>query len=195
MTLLKVNLLPESARKASLSPIEQFHRTPLMWFAVAALVGFAVLLLVPIGILQGRLRQLNSTVEQLQPRKAEVDRIQRSLQNLHAQEAAFRNLKQGRSLWSKRLNLLSNVTPEGIWFTELTLDPSKGLTIEGSAIGQGGAEMVNVGRLREDLQADPDFRAAVKDVQIESIKRIQDRDVEIVQFTLSCKLADASPTP
>ena len=195
MTLLKVNLLPESARKASLSPIEQFHRTPLMWLAVAALVGFAVLLLVPIGVLQGQLRQLNSRVEQLQPRKAEVDRIQRNLQNLHAQEAAFRNLKQGRSLWSKRLNLLSNVTPDGIWFTELTLDPTKGLTIEGSAIGQGGAEMVNVGRLREDLQADPDFRAAVKDIQIESIKRIQDREVEIVQFTLSCKLSDAPSTP
>lgn len=193
--MLKVNLLPESARKMSLSPLEQFHRTPLMWGAVALMAGFAVLLLIPIGTLQRQLRQLNSKIELLEPKKAEVDRIQRTLQTLRAQEGAFRNIKQGRSLWSKRLNLLSDVTPKDIWFTELTLDPAKGLIIEGSAIGQGGSEMVNVGRLREDLKADPDFAAAVKDIQIESIKRIQDKEIEIVQFTLSCTLAEPPAAP
>ena len=194
-SLLKVNLLPESARKLSLSPLEQFHRTPLMWIAVASMIGVALLLLIPLGILQGQLRQLNIEVELLEPKKMEVDRIQHTLQTLHAQEAVFRNLKQGRSLWSKRLNLLSNVTPDGVWFTELTLDPVKGLTIEGSAIGQGGSEMVNVGRLREDLKKDPDFAAAVKDIQIESVKRVQEKEIEIVQFTLSCTLAETQAVP
>ncbi len=194
-TLLKVNLLPESARKLSLSSIEQFHRTPLMWIAVASMIGFAALLLIPLGILQSQLRQLHVTIELLEPKKADVDRIQRTLQTLRAQEGAFRNMRQGGNLWSKRLNLLSNVTPDGIWFTELRLDPAKGLVIEGSAIGQGGSEMVNVGRLREDLKADTDFAAAIKDIQIESIKRIQDKDIEVVQFTLSCMLAEPPATP
>lgn len=196
MTLLKVNLLPESARKLSLSPLEQFHRTPLMWIALASMVGFAVLLLIPLGLLQSQLRQLHSKIELLEPKKAEVDRLQHTLQMLRAQEGGFRSMRQGGgSLWSKRLNLLSNVTPDGIWFTELTLDPAKGLVIEGSAIGQGGSEMVNVGRLREDLKADKDFAAAIKDIQIESIKRIQDKDIEVVQFTLSCMLAEPPATP
>ena len=195
MTLLKVNLLPESARKATLSPIEQFHRTPLMWIVVGLMVGVAVLLLIPLGVLQGELRQLNIKIELLEPKKMEVDNIQRTLQTLHAQEAAFRNLKQGRSLWSKRLNVLSDATPDGIWFTELTLDPAKGLIIEGSAIGQGGSEMVNVGRLREDLKKDPDFAAAVKDIQIESVKRVQEKEIEVVQFTLSCPLVETAAIP
>ncbi|OGW91568.1 MAG: hypothetical protein A3D28_06120 [Omnitrophica bacterium RIFCSPHIGHO2_02_FULL_63_14] len=195
MTLLKVNLLPERARKTALSPLEQFHRTPLMWIAVALMIGFAALLLIPITILQSQLRQLHTKIELLEPKKVEVDHIQRTLQTLRAQEGIFRNIKQGRSLWSKRLNLLSNVTPDGIWFTELTLEPAKGLIIEGSAIGQGGSEMVSVGRLREDLKANPDFAAAVKDIQIESIKRVQDKEIEIVQFTLSCTLAEPPVTP
>ena len=195
MTLLKVNLLPESARKTTLSPIEQFHRTPLMWMVVGLMVGLAILLLIPLGALQGQLRQLNIKIELLEPKKMEVERIQRTLQTLHSQEAAFRNLKQGHSLWSKRLNLLSDVTPDGVWFMELTLDPAKGLIIEGSAIGQGGSEMVNVGRLREDLKKDPEFAAAVKDIQIESVKRVQEKEIEVVQFTLSCPLVEATAVP
>jgi Tfp pilus assembly protein PilN len=190
MALLKVNLLPESARKAAVSPIEQFHRTPLMWMTVGGMVALALVLLSPIGFLQGQLRQLQSEVRVLEPKKTDVDRLRHAMQTLHAQETAFQNLRQGHSLWSKRLNLLSDATPEGVWFTELTLDPDKGLIIAGSAIGQGGSEMVNVGRLREELKTHPDFASAVKDIQIESIKRVQEKEIEVVQFTLSCVLTE-----
>lgn len=191
-TLLKINLLPESARKTSLTAIEQFHRTPLMWIAAGSMIVLTTLLFIPLVIQQQQLRRLNVSIELLQPKKMEVDRIQRILYSLRAQETAFSNLKQGRGLWSKRLNLLSDATPDGVWFTELTLDPAKGLTIEGSAIGQGE---FNLGRLREDLKANPEFASAVKDIQIESIKRVQERDVEVVQFTLSCPLVAAGAAP
>ena len=92
-------------------------------------------------------------------------------------------------MWAKRLNTLSDVTPEGVWFTELSLDEDKGLVIQGSAIGQGGAEMVSVGRIVSDLKANADFSSVIKDIQIESIKRVQEKEVELVQFTLTCFLA------
>ena len=191
-TLLKINLLPESARKTSLTTIEQFHRTPLMWMAAGGIVAVTILLLIPLVIRQQQVRQLNIAIQLLEPKKMEVDRLQRILYSLRAQETAFQNLKQGRGLWSKRLNLLSDATPEGVWFTELTLDPAKGLTIEGSAIGQGE---FNLGRMREDLKANPEFASAVKDIQIESIKRVQEREVEVVQFTLSCPLVAPGAAP
>ena len=193
--MLKINLLPEHIRKAGLSPIEQLHRTPLMWIAAGTMLFFAVLPLLPIAVRRQQLAQLNAKVQALQPKKIEVDQIQRLLQQLQTQEAAFRGLKRGQKLWSKRLNILSNVTPEGIWFSELTLDQGKGLVIQGAAVGQGGTEMVSVGRLVQDLKASPDFASAVKDIQIESIKRVQDHDIEVVQFTLTCALADAPGAP
>ena len=188
--MLKINLLPETARKASLSPIEQLHRTPLMWVAVGLLIGIAALFAVPISFRQGELRQLQAKIQVLEPKKAEVDRLQQYLQQLRAQETAFRSVKRGQGTWSRRLSILSNVTPEGIWFTDLTLDQTKGLVIQGSAIGQGGAEMVSVGRLVQELKADQDFASAVKDIQIESIKRVPEGEIEVVQFTLACTLTN-----
>ena len=149
--MLKINLLPEGTRKAAVSPIEQFHRTPLMWLFVSGAVLLIVFLLVPITLHRQQLKQLQAKVHALEPKKQEVDQLQRLVQRLKAQETVFHGLGKGESAWSKRLNILSDVTPEGIWFTELTLEPGKSLVIQGSAIGMAGAEMVSIGRLVQDL--------------------------------------------
>ena len=189
--MLKVNLLHDRARQSSLSSIEQFHRTPLMWLVVGAMLVFVLVLLVPLGIYRQQLHGLQAQIQTLQPKKLEVDRVQRFVRGLRAQQGAFRGMKQGGGQWAKRLNVLSNVIPDGVWLTELELDQDKGLIIHGSAIGQGGSEMVSVGMLRSDLKEHPDFANAIEDIQIESIKRIQDKNIEIVQFTLACALREA----
>jgi Tfp pilus assembly protein PilN len=186
--MLQINLLPASERKAVLSPVEQFHRTPLMAIVVMGMVVLALLFVVPIGLRRQRLAKLSKDIQALAPKKAELDQLQQLTQRLRSQEAAFRGLEHGQRRWSKRLNTLSTLTPDGVWFTDLVLDPSRGLIIQGSAIGQGGTEMVHIGQLVQELKSDADFAAAVKDIQIESIKRSQDRDIEIVQFTLTCSL-------
>jgi len=189
--MLTINLLPESARKASLSAIEQFHRTPLMWIAVAGMVTLPLLLLGPLHLRRHRLQQLQATISLLQPKKARVEELQRSLQELQAQERAFRGLGAGQGgLWSRRLNQLSRVTPDGVWFTELDLDLDRGLLIQGSAIEEVGPEKSSVARLVHDLKGDAEFMAPFKDLQIESLKRLQEGDQEIVQFTLIAMMAE-----
>ncbi|MBI2495176.1 MAG: PilN domain-containing protein [Candidatus Omnitrophica bacterium] len=189
--MLKVNLLPPEQRKKVLSPIEQFHRTPFMWMVAAGMLALPLVLLVPIGVSREQLRKLNEKIQSLEPRQMEVERLQRVLQTSRAQEAAFQRLAKGHGLWSERFNTLSDVTPDGVWFTELTLDPAKGLIIQGSAIGQGDPGAVSVTRLVQGLQADPHFMSAVKDIQIESIKRTQEGEIEVMQFTLNCALQEA----
>lgn len=189
--MLTINLLPQTARHPAPSAIEQFYRTPLFWLVIA---GMGLVTLVSLGSLvlsNQQLRQLNAKIQALQPKKDEVDRLQESLQRLRAQEAAFQRIRSGEGLWSKRLEVLSRVTPDGVWFTDLSLDDTKGLVIQGSAISQGGAEMVSVGRLVSELKASPDFSSAVKEIQIESIKRVQEKELELVQFTLTCSLTEA----
>lgn len=190
--MLTINLLPEGQRKASLSGVEQFHRAPIMWIIGGLLVALPALLYVPVHLRRGQVNGLSATVAQLRPKKVEVDRLQKTLQELRAQAAAFDSLDKGEARWSRRLNILSDVTPEGVWYTDLTLDQAKGLVIQGSAIGQADPEMVNVSRLVQALKAERAFTSAVKDIQIESIKRVQDGEVEVVQFTLSCSLAEGA---
>lgn len=191
--MLRVNLMPESARRSTGSQIEQAYRMPLAKFLAAGLMVYLLTLAVPYVLYQQQLKSLNDKIQSLQPKKLEVERIQKLLADLRGQEASFKKLAQGdRGLWSKRFNVLSDVTPDGVWFTELVLDQEKGLVMQGTAIGQGGAEMVSVGRLVQDLKADTNFTAAVKDIQIESIKSFQEQDIEMVEFTLTCKLLDAN---
>jgi len=191
--LLKINLLPESARKAVLTRAEQFHRTPLMAIAGAVMLVLPLLLLVPISFNRQQLRQLEAKIQALEPRRTEVERIQNFLRRLRSQQTAFQGLKQGEGIWSRRLNTLSDVTPDGVWFTEFALDLKKGLVIQGSAIATTGPEMMTVTRLVQDLKANPDFSSAFKQIQIESIKRVQESDFDIVQFTVTCTLPDEEP--
>lgn len=188
--MLKINLLPETARKPTRSPIEEFHRTPLMRLIVGGLVLVALLQVLQVTLHRRHLQQLRTQIDALMPKKLEVEQLQATIQRLQAYQAAFEQFGRHEAGWAKRLNVLSDVTPDGVWFTELALDGEKGLIIQGHAISQGGEEMVGVGRLVEDLKASPAFAAAVKEVQIDSIKRTQDRDIELVQFTLVCPLAE-----
>ena len=190
MAMLKVNLLPEAARKTTLSPIEQFHRTPLMWAILALVVVIPVVLWMPMQRHDQQLQRLNNTIHMLEPKRAEVERLQQALEQLRIQDAAFRGMQKGQGIWSKRLNTISNVTPDGVWFTDLALDEVKGLVIQGSAIGQADPELANVTHLAQALKADADFASAFKDINIESIRTVPEGDIEIVQFTLTCPLRE-----
>ena len=194
--MLTINLLPEGARKAGLSQIEQFHRTPIMAIGVVILVAVPLLLWVPVSARSRELQRLTEKMQVLEPQKAQVDQLQRLLTQLRAQEKVFQSLGKGQNLWAQRLNILSDVTPAGVWYTELLLDAEKGLLIQGSAIGeQVGPEMVSVTRLVKELEANPAFASALKDIQIESIKRVPVVDTDVVQFTLACTLQGGAPTP
>ena len=188
--MLQINLLPEGERKASLSSVEQFHRTPLMAIVVIGMAAIVLFLWLPLTLRRQQLRKLNDEIQSLAPKKAELDRLQQVIRQLHSQETAFQALQRGQHRWAKRLNALSTYTPEGVWYTDLMLDPTRGLVIQGSVIGQGGTEMGSIGRLVQELKNDADFASAVKDIQIESVKRSQDHEIEIVQFTLMCSLTE-----
>jgi Tfp pilus assembly protein PilN len=156
-----------------------------MWIIVGTLVAIPLLFFLPIGLRLHRLRQLEAKIQVLEPQKLAADQLQRSLDTLRAQEAAFQRVTKGEDLWAKRLNTLSDVPQDGLWFSELTLDPAKGLIIRGSAL-----EEANPTQLVQDLEADAHFKAAIKEIKIESLKRVQDGEFELTTFTLNCALAE-----
>lgn len=210
--MLRINLLPEDDRKGSLTRVEQFHRTPVVWILVLIMLAVPLSLWIPITIRRRQLAPLTAKVQVLEPKRVVVLQLQEALKKLQAQDAAFRGMDQGQGLWSQRFNTLSDMTPAGVWFTELSLEQEKGLVIQGSAIGHPGEAvfagvfksadpsltdpgMVSVTRLVHSLQSDAQFMSVIEDIQIESIKRAQEGEVEVMHFTLHCPLrkpADAS---
>lgn len=186
--MLTINLLPESYRKTTATPLPQLHRSPLVSIIVAIVLGLTVLLALVRQIRQMQLNHLNAQLQQLQPKRVEVDRLRVILQKLRTQQTSFEGLHRGESAWARRLNALSDATPEGIWFTNLSLDPVHGLVIEGAALGREGQEMAQVGQLVQNLKEQSAFTSAAREIQIESIKSVKEDDVEITLFTLTCAL-------
>jgi len=190
--MIAVNLLPEAYRKPRASSIEPFYRSPLA-IVVAVAMASTVALLWSISLVrEGQRAVLQTKLKDLQTKKTASDDLKATVQRLRDHQVTLQQLTRERTSWSRNLNRLSDATPDGVWFTDLSLDQQKGLVIQGAAVGQGGEEMVRIGRLVNELKADPMFSAVVKDVQIESIKSVQEKDLEIVEFTLTGGLV-ASP--
>lgn len=187
--MLRINLLPEESRRG-LSAVEQFHRAPIMLVLIGVLVAIALAVLAPIPFRQRRLAQLTTKVQALEAQKLQVEQLERMVQQLRAEETTLRDVKERRALVSRWLNTLSDATPDGVWFTDLTFDLGKGLIVEGSAISQSDPGMASVTRFVQELKASPAFSSIVKDIQIESIKRTTEKDIEIVQFTVACTFTD-----
>ncbi|MBI2885281.1 MAG: PilN domain-containing protein [Candidatus Omnitrophica bacterium] len=187
--LVAVNLLPEGQRKPVTSSLEQFHRSPLAWLIGGGLVGVALVLFVMLRVYQAQTAQVAAQLQTLDQQKLVVFQLKDSLQALRAQQQAYQQVQQDRSDWAHHLNTISDQVPDGVWFSDLTLDPVRGLVIEGSAISEGGEEMVRIGRFVQELKADPRFAQSIQDIQIEAIKRGQEGDIELVFFTITCTLA------
>jgi Tfp pilus assembly protein PilN len=186
MALIQINLLPSAAKPSALPSARELVRMPLTWIVAAAMAAS-----VGLGWFSGftaavRLAGLKRHIAQLEPKKAELDTLQQFVERLRAQEEAFRGLRsEDRHRWSMRLQELSEATPDGVWFSDLDMDAGKGLVIRGSALGEGGNEMAHITKLVDQLKATPNFKAAVGDLQIESVKARDDGGIDLADFTLT----------
>lgn len=195
--MITVNLLPEGYRKPTTTSIRQFHRSPLAIGIAGLLIGVGVLLAALGALDQLRLRGLQARVYTLDPKRRVIDEVKIAIARLQEQERVFEQLDRRRSQWAQRLNVLSDMTPDGIWFSDLALDAQGTLTLQGAAISQGREEMASVNQLVQSLRADPQFSPVVRDIQIASIQNVQEGEIELMEFTLVCDLrtSRAASTP
>lgn len=191
--MIRINLLPAGARRARTLSMKTLPRSPLI--ALAA----AVLLLLPLGLIglkaanRARLKRLSATLQTLAPQKHEADRINAEAEALRAQHRLLEQLNQRRSRWAQRLNALSDATPDGVWFTDLTVEPQRGISLKGYALTQGGEDMARIGRLVHDLKASPAFAGALTQLEIESINTKQDGPIELAEFSLNGTWTEPAP--
>ena len=183
--MIAINLLPESYRKAAAPALPQLHRSPLVLLIVVLVFGLTLLLALVRQVRQMQLAHVTEQLQELQPKRVEIEQLRIALQRLRGQQRAFQGLKRGESSLAMRLNALSDSVPEGIWLTALSLEPAQGLVIEGAALGQDGQEMVAIGQLVQSLKDQHAFASMVQDIQIESIKSVKEHDVELALFTLT----------
>ena len=193
--IVAVNLLPDTYRKATPSSLQQFHRSPLAIGLVSVLVGLGLLLVALRGVNQFRLARLMARVNTLAPKQQAIGEAKAALAALREQQRTLAYLEHQRSHWAVCLNVLSDVIPAGLWLTGLTLDPQNTLVLDGMAIDQGGEGMTPVTQFVQALKADPRLAGVVREIQVEGIKNIQDGQIGLMKFTLTCSLVNTAPAP
>ncbi len=187
--MFRINLLPEAERRVAPSLLHALPRTPLAWIVFTVMVAIPLLLWVPLQMARQQLNRVEVALQPLRPQKEEADRLQQLIRELQAQQGLLhQGTGNSQATWWQRLNALSDLLPDGVWLTEIAFDQAKGLVIEGMAIGQGDPELVGVARLVQGVKADARFASLVTDVEIDSVKRMQDGAIEVAQFHVTCAL-------
>lgn len=186
--MLQINLIPEEARRNEETSLEQFHRTPLMWFIIGCMAVSALGLLCWVQLQNRKLHRLNEEINQLRPQKTVIDQLQGFVQKLQQESSAFEALKPQGASWSERLSTLAALTPNGVWFKELLWDPAEGFRLEGLALQEEGAEMAKISRFMQQLEQHASMKGLLADLKIDSIERAQDETIEMVRFTITAKV-------
>lgn len=192
--MITINLLPQTHRSPKAGSIQQFHRSPLALMLLGGLVGLAGLLAAWRGITQVRLARARERLQALAPKRSAVDHLKASIALLQHQTRALEEADRQRSAWATRLNAISDLMPPGVWFTDLTLDPQK-LVLHGAAARQQGEEMTVLNRLARDLKQDARLATVMSEIQLGELRNIQDGEIELMEFTMTCRLLSGSEPP
>lgn len=193
--MLEINLIPSSLRKKRKGRLWlQGFNIPLE--VIIGLGGGLVILLilVHIGLLFVNMRQialhkkLQQEGQSLAPGRANVERAVNELRSLQGKQKAAENVVSGEKIsWSQKLNILSDNLPRGVWLKRIRLE-AEGLSIEGSAISEGGEEMINVHRFTAGLKGQKEFLEHFTDLELGSIQRRKIKHIEVADFVITARL-------
>ena len=122
------------------------------------------------------------------PDKKNIDAIGNEAKDLKNKMATITDMTVKRSLsWSMKLNAISDALPKGVWFKRITLQDTT-LVLEGSAVSKQKNEIAVVGNFVNTLKKNESFMKDFASLEVNSIQRGKQHNVDIVDFTIAAKL-------
>jgi len=191
--MIEVNLLPPELRKKE--PIFKLAVPKETLYLVGGTIVVVLVLIhmILIGSLivkRVKYSNLNRRWQDLQPDKKKIDGLKKEQKKVSDKIKAIGKLtKKGRISWAKKLNIISDSLPQGVWIRRIEFTGTE-LTIDGSAVSLKGEEVILVNRLTSALKNNKDFYSDFQDMEIGSIKRRQIKNIEVADFVLTSKLKE-----
>jgi len=196
--MIEINLVPEPLRKKK-------KRANLVGGGVAlpkeiiigVIGGVLAILLVTHIVLQfmitvkfvqhkGYNNELNSVAAQ----KAVVDKVISGLKDLRERVKAVDTLvSPDRTLWSQKLNEISDELSRGVWLSRITLDGDT-LLIQGTAVSKNKSEMIDVHNFTANLKKSEAFMKNVDNVELGLIKSRRINETSVADFTIITELKE-----
>lgn len=177
--MIRINLLPrERIRRPAIAP------RLLVGMAFLAALGGVVLMTIyletQIRILQGNIREEQRIIEELRPKVAEVEAVQRQIAEARRKEQLLLQLESLRIPWDRVLNELRKIMPADVWLAGVDAKGDGNLTFNGN-----GLSYAAVARFMVNLDASPIFQGA--DLTIGQKQTLAGRDT--INFSVHARLA------
>jgi Tfp pilus assembly protein PilN len=177
--MIRINLLPkERIRGVSVAP-----RILVGFVAVVVVVGLVLVTLwlnLQNALLRGEIAQVNARIEELRPQVAEVEALQRQINEARRKEQLLHQLQAMRIPWEKVMNELRKVLPTDVWLNHIDAKGDGTLTFEGF-----GLSYESVARFMVSLNASPVFINA----DMRSAHKTSVANREVISFALTTQLA------
>ena len=192
--MIEIDLLPLELREKKIIHFEQFFQTKLFLTILGCLVLFHLSLYTAAAINSRRLDALQGNWQNLSSKRAEIDRLKGELAEINRKIPLIEQLISNRLLWSRELNIISDLLIAGIWLNELSLEKQKtaedkvseSLIIRGSAASRTKDEPALIGRFMQNLKDDSVFSANFT-VELGPIKKRLIGQTEVMDFILICR--------
>jgi len=190
--MIDVNLAPPNLRRRQKHRIlpKGFYMPPEVVIGCGG--GFLVLLVVVhiyiilkhISINQ-KYSQIEKKWEQILPAKKQADKVISQIRQLHAKEKDVEELiGVDRILWARKLNIISDSLPRGVWLRRVAFEDGRTFVIEGSAISRQQNEMAAIHEFTHNLRQGKLFLKHFQEMDIGSMTRRQVKDRELVDFSI-----------
>jgi len=155
---------------------------------IMLLIGVHVVLLLISGIKLSQYKSLKKQWEESLPNKEKTDSVLQEMRSLSAKSKNIEGIiKEGTIHWSKKLNIISDSLPRGVWLKKVAFD-GETLFIEGSAISRRNEEMINVHNFTSNLQSNKDFLEGFSDLELGSIQGRKIVKIDVADFLITSEV-------
>ncbi|MDP2653799.1 MAG: PilN domain-containing protein [Candidatus Omnitrophota bacterium] len=194
--MIDINLVPINLRKKrkSVSMVDSTLALPretmlaLAGGVVFLLLAVHILLQVSIAVKFFQLKHYEKQWEQIAGEKTNVDKIIQEMRLLQTKVKAVTEISVSKKiLWSKTMNLISDLLPRGVWLTRLTFEEGM-LTFQGSAVSKTNTEMTNVHAFMSNLKNSAEFMKSVSSIELGLIKSRKINATSVADFTVTAEM-------
>ena len=149
-----------------------------------------------LSMLEGRLARLNKEVFDIVKYKEEWD-------SLHYKISLTGWLAGRQIWWTPKLEALSELMPENIWITNLTVRAGKQISqmtpsvqpqtsttliLAGFALPGDSRGLRSIENFARQLKENPTFSQAIRDISLSTAHRVESKELPSVGFQISCTL-------
>ena len=183
--MIEINLLPEvlKAKAKKDDSSQKFLLLLIPPCLILILLSVHLILGIQGMMISSKFSALNKKWRQLQPQVKQLDTYRSEHEPLAADSQFIQQFTNDRVVWSEKLNKLSLLLPDGIWFTDFSFT-GKEFTLNGSAVSLQKEEMALVNTFISNLKKDALFYKDFETLQLSGAQSRQVSSYEVLNFTL-----------